>query len=82
VGIAFRVDFSFKLAILGLILTSTNWNFKPSLQYLQPYLPLPTGILGLCFNTYTRTYLYQLEFWGIVAILALVLTFTNLDFWA
>jgi hypothetical protein len=28
VGIAFRVDFSFKLAILALILTSTNWKFR------------------------------------------------------
>jgi hypothetical protein len=27
VGIAFRVDFSFKLAIPKLVLTSTNWNF-------------------------------------------------------
>jgi hypothetical protein len=31
VGIAFKVDFSFKLAIPGLILTSTNWNFGVSL---------------------------------------------------
>jgi len=46
VGIAFRVDSSFKLAILTLILTS----------------------------------LYQLEFWGLIAILTLVLISTNWDF--
>jgi len=39
-----------------------------NLQYLDLYLPLPTGILGLCYNTYTRIYFYQLEFWGFVAI--------------
>jgi len=43
-------------------------------------LPLPTRILGLCCNTYTHTYLYQLEFWGFIAILASVLTFTNYNF--
>jgi hypothetical protein len=47
VGIAFRVDSSFKLAIPGLILTSTNWNFGALSQYLHPYLPLPIRIWGL-----------------------------------
>jgi hypothetical protein len=51
-------------------------------QYPHLYLPLPTGILGLHYNTYTSTYFYQLEFWGLITILALVLTFTNLDFGA
>jgi hypothetical protein len=82
VGIALKVDSSFNLVILAFIFTSINWNFGASLQYLHPYLPLPTGILGLRYNTYTRTYLYQLEFWGLIAILALVLTSTNLDFGA
>jgi hypothetical protein len=74
--------FSSFLAILTSILAFINWNFGALLQYLHPYLPLPIGILGLCCNTYTRTYLYQLEFWGFVAILALVLTFTNWNFGA
>ncbi len=46
VGIALRLVFSLKLAIPELILTSTNQNVGVSLQYLHPYLPLPTGILG------------------------------------
>jgi hypothetical protein len=41
------------------------------------FIPLPTKILGLHCNTCTRTYLYQLEFWGLIAILALVVTSTN-----
>jgi hypothetical protein len=60
VGISFKVDYSFKLAIPGLIFTSTNWNFGVLLQYLHSYLPL-----------------YQLEFWGFVAIPTPELTFTN-----
>jgi len=48
-----------------------------NLKYLDLYFLLPTGILGLCCNTYTCTYLYQLEFWGFVAIPTPVLTFTN-----
>jgi hypothetical protein len=47
VGIAFKVNYSFKLVIPGLILTSTNLNFGALLQYLHPYLLLPIGILGL-----------------------------------
>jgi hypothetical protein len=62
VGIALKVDSSFNLVIPALILTFINWNFGASLQYIHPYLPLPTGILGLCRNTYTHIYLYQLEF--------------------
>jgi len=77
VAIAFKVDSSFKLAIPGLIFTSTNWNFGVSLQYLHSYLPLPIGILGLHCNTYTHTCFYQLEFWGFIAIPKPVLTFTN-----
>jgi hypothetical protein len=77
VGIAFKVDSSFELAIPALILIYTNWNFGVSLQYLHLYLPLPIGILELRCNTYTRTYLYQPQIWGLIAILALALTSTN-----
>jgi hypothetical protein len=56
--------------------------FHLNLQYPDLYLPLPTGILGFRCNTDTCIYLYQLEFWGTIAILALVLTFTNWDFGA
>jgi hypothetical protein len=56
--------------------------FHLNLQYPNLYLPLPTGILGFHCNTYTSTYLYQLEFWGTIAIFALVLTFTNWYFGA
>jgi len=80
VGIAFRVDSSFKLVILGLILTSTNWNFGVSLQYLHPYLLLPIGILGFHCNTYIRTCFHQLGFRDFVTIPTPVLTFTNWNF--
>jgi hypothetical protein len=53
-----------------------------NLQYLHLYLPLPIGILGLRCNTFTRIYFYQLEFWGLITILAFVLTSTNWDFGA
>jgi hypothetical protein len=56
--------------------------FHLNLQYPNLYLPLPTGFFGIHCNTYIRTYFYQLEFWGIIAILALVFTFTNWDFGA
>jgi hypothetical protein len=56
--------------------------FHLNLQYLNLYLPLLIGMLGFHCNTYIRTYLYKLEFWGMIAILALVLTFTNWDFGA
>ncbi len=56
--------------------------FHLNLQYPNLYLPLPTGFLGIHCNTYIRCYLYQLEFWGIIAILALVLTFINWNFGA
>ncbi len=79
-GIAFRVDSSFKLVILGLIFTFTNWNFGVSLQYLHPYLPLLIGILGLHYNTYTRTCFHQLGFRDFVTIPTPVLTFTNWNF--
>ncbi len=77
VGIAFRVDSSFEFAIPALILTSTNKNFGVSLQNLHLYLPLPTRNLEFHCNTYTCTYLYQLEFWGFVAIPTLIFTSTN-----
>jgi hypothetical protein len=48
-----------------------------NLHYPHLYLPLPLGILGFSCNTRIHTYFYQLEFWGLIAILALVLTFTN-----
>ncbi len=37
-GIAFKVDFSFKLVIPGLILTFTNWN-------VGGFVAIPTPIL-------------------------------------
>jgi hypothetical protein len=80
-GIAFKVDSSFKRAIPRLILTFTNWNFGFLLQYLHSYLTLPTGILGHHCNTYTHTCLYQLEFWGFIVISKLVFTFTNWNLW-
>jgi hypothetical protein len=46
------------------------------------YLSLLIGILGLRCNTSIHTYFYQLEFWGLIVILALVLTSTNWDFGA
>jgi hypothetical protein len=51
--------------------------FHFNLKYFDLYLPLPTRILGFYYNTYTCTYFYQLEFWGIISILVLVLTFTK-----
>jgi hypothetical protein len=33
-------------------------------------------------NTSNHTYLYKLEFWGLITILAFVLTSTNWDFGA
>jgi hypothetical protein len=56
--------------------------FHLNLQYLGLYLPLPIGILGFRCNTYTRTYIYHLEFLGLVAILALVFTSPNWNFGA
>ncbi len=79
-GIAFKVDSSFKLVIPKLILTSTNQNFGALLRYLHSYLSLP--ILGFCCNTYTCTYLYQLEFWGFIVIPTFILVFTNWNFGA
>ncbi len=60
---------------LGLIL---HLNF----QYPDLYLLLPIGILGFHCHTYTHTYLYQLEFWGFVAIPRPVLASTNWNFGA
>jgi len=51
-------------------LASNNWNFGVSLQYLNPYLPLPIGILGLNCNICTCTYFYELGFLGLVIICA------------
>jgi len=51
-----------------------------NLQYLNLYLPLPTRILGFRCNTYTRTYLYQLEFWGFITIPTPTLASTNWNF--
>ncbi len=88
VHIVFRVRSSFKgiqTIQMGLFETwvfHLRFFFHLNLQYLNLYLPLPTGFLGIHYNTYIRTYLYQLEFWGIIAILALVLTFTNWNFGA
>jgi len=78
----YQLEFWGFVAIPTPILASTNWNFGVLLQYLHPYLFLPTGILGHRCNTYTHTYLYHLEFWGLIVILALVLTSTNWDFGA
>jgi len=64
----YQLEFWGFIAIPTPIFAFTNWNFGASLQYLHPYLPLPTRILGLHCNTYTHTCLYQLEFWGFIAI--------------
>ncbi len=56
--------------------------FHLNLQYPDLYLLLQIGILGFRCNTYIDTYLYQLEFWGTITILALGLTFINWDFGA
>jgi hypothetical protein len=64
VGIALKVDSSFNLIIPALILTFINWNFGVSLQYIHPYLLLPTGILRLRRNTYTHTYTLQWHPYG------------------
>jgi hypothetical protein len=77
-----RLIFRLNFVIPKLIFTSTNWNFGASLQYLHSYLFLPTRILVFRYNTYTHTCLYQLEFWGFVAILTLLLASTNLNFGA
>ncbi len=69
-GITLKVDSLFNLTIPTLIFISTNWNFGASLQYLHPYLPLPTIILGPNCNTHTCIYFYQLGFWGLITILA------------
>jgi len=49
-------------------LASTNWNFGASLQYLNPYVLLPNGILGFNCNICTCTYFYKLGFWGLIII--------------
>ncbi len=60
--------------------------FHLNLQYLDLYLPLPTGILGHNCNTCTCTYFYQLGFWGLVTILAfntniiIILVFSHFTF--
>ncbi len=63
--------------------------YLPLPTRILDFIAIPTPVLtftnqnfGFHCNTYTRTYLYQLEFWGIIAILALVLTFTNWNFGA
>jgi len=53
-----------------------------NLRHSDLYLPLPIGILGFCCNTYTRTYFYQLEFWGFIAIPTPILASTNWNFGA
>jgi hypothetical protein len=78
----YQLEFWGFIAIPTPVLTFTNWNFGASLQYLHMYLLIPIGILGLHCNTYTCTYLYQLEFWGFIAIPTHVLTFTNWNFGA
>jgi hypothetical protein len=52
--------------------------FHFNLKYPNLYLYLPTGILGFRCNTYTRTYFYQLEFWGITCT---CIYFYQLGFW-
>jgi hypothetical protein len=53
-----------------------------NLRYPNLCLRLPIGILGFCCNTYTRTYLYQLEFWGFIAIPTPILASINWNFGA
>jgi hypothetical protein len=52
--------------------------FHFNLKYPNLYLPLQTGILGFRCNTYTHTYFYQLEFWGITCT---CIYFYQLGFW-
>jgi hypothetical protein len=42
--------------------------FHLNLQYPHSYLYLPTRIFGFNCNTCMDTYLYWLEFWGLIAI--------------
>ncbi len=56
------------IAIPTPTLASTNWNFGASLQYLNPYLLLPIGILGFDCNIYTFIYFYELGCWGLIII--------------
>jgi hypothetical protein len=73
----YQLEFWGFVVVPTLVLASTNWNFGASLQYLHLYLPLPIGILGLRCNTYTRTCLDQLEFWGFVVIPTPIFASTN-----
>jgi hypothetical protein len=82
VGIVFRARSSFNVSkpfngYFEVWVLYLRLIFHLNLQYLDLYLLLPTGILGFCCNTYTYTYLYQLEFWGFVAIPTPIFTFTN-----
>ncbi len=56
--------------------------FHLNLQYLHLHLLVLIGVLGFRYNTCIHTYLYQLEFWGLISILTLVLTSTNWNFGA
>jgi hypothetical protein len=47
----YQLGFWGLIGIPKLVLTSTNWDFEASLEYLNSYLPLPTKILGLHWNT-------------------------------
>jgi hypothetical protein len=64
----YQLEFWGFVAIPTFVLTSTNYNFGASLQYLHLYLPLPIKILGPNCNTYICIYFYQLGFWGLVII--------------
>jgi lipopolysaccharide export LptBFGC system permease protein LptF len=73
----YQLEFWGFVAIPTPVFTFTNLNFGVSLEYLHSYLLLPTGILGLFCNIDTHTCLYELEFWGFIAIPAHVLIFAN-----
>jgi hypothetical protein len=88
VGIVFKAKSSFKgiqaiyMGFFEAWVLHLRLIIHLNLQYSDLYLPLPTGILGFCCNTYTCTYLYQLKIWGFIVIPTLVIASTNWNFGA
>jgi hypothetical protein len=64
-GLHLKVSKPFRWVFFETWVLHLGFFFHFNLKYPNLYLPLPTGILGFHCNTYTRTYFYQLEFWGI-----------------
>jgi hypothetical protein len=86
VGIVFKAKFSFKgiqTIYMGyfetIIHVGITFRVNFSLKFVIPtfILTFTNWNFGALLNTCPHTYLYQLEFWGLIAILALVLTSTN-----